>query len=72
MTIRKSQQKAVNKYIKENYERVNLTVPKGKKEVIKIHAEGRGETVNGFINRAIDEAIQRDRPGTAESSSGEA
>lgn len=72
MTIRKSQQKAVNKYIKENYERVNLTVPKGKKEAIKNHAENRGETVNGFINRAIDETMQRDRPGTAESSSGEA
>lgn len=61
-----------NKWNAENYDRINLITPKGKKEVIKNHAEGRGETVNGFINRAIDEAIQRDRPGTAESSSGEA
>lgn len=61
MTVRKSQQKAVHKYVKENYDRLDLTLkPKGKKEIIKQHAESRGETVNGFINRAIDEAIERD------------
>lgn len=65
MTVRKSQQKAVNKYVKENYDRINLTTPKGKKEAIKKHAESRGETINSFINRAIDETIERDSaPGT--------
>lgn len=29
--ISKAQQKAVNKYISNNYDRINLTVPKGKK-----------------------------------------
>lgn len=29
--------------------------------MIKTHAEGMGESVNGFINRAIDEAMERDR-----------
>ena len=56
----KAQQKAVNKYMKENYERVNLVMPKGRKDTIKAHAEKTGESLNGFINRAIDEAIQRD------------
>lgn len=61
MTVRKSQQKAVHKYVKENYDRLDLTLkPKGKKETIKQHAEKRGETVNGFINRAIDEALERE------------
>lgn len=60
MAVSKAQQKAVNKYMAANYDRINLTVSKGKKEVIKSHAEARGESVNGFINRAIDEALERD------------
>ena len=56
----KAQQKAVNKYMRENYDRINLTVNKGKKEIIKAHAEARGEKVNTFLNRAIDETMQRD------------
>lgn len=42
-------------------DRINLTVPKGKKDTIKAHAEAQGESVNGFINRAIDEAMERDQ-----------
>ena len=49
-----------NSWIAEKLDRVNLTMPKGMKEKIKAHAEGKGESVNGFINRAIDEAIERD------------
>ena len=49
-----------NSWIAEKLDRINLTVPKGKKEEIKAHAESRGESVNGFINRAIAEAIERD------------
>lgn len=65
MTVRKSQQKAVHKYVKENYDRLDLTLkPKGKKETIKQHAESRGETVNSFINRAIDETMTRDQGGS--------
>ena len=44
-----------------NLDRVSVAMPKGKKEIIKNHAEARGESVNGFINRAIDEAIDRDK-----------
>ena len=54
MPASKAQQKAVNKYMKENYDRVNLTMPKGEKEAVKAHAEARGESVNSFINRAIN------------------
>ena len=56
----KAQQKAVNKYMKSNYDRVNLVMPKGKKDVIQVHAAQQGESVNAYINRAIDEAMQRD------------
>ena len=50
-----------NQFIAENYDRVNLTVSKGKKDLIKEHAERCGESTNAFINRAIDETIARDQ-----------
>ena len=49
-----------NKYNDKAYDRINLTMPKGKKEVIQNHAEERGESTNAFINRAINETMQRD------------
>ena len=60
----KAQQKAVNKYMKSNYDRVNLVRPKGKKDIIQAHAAQQGESVNAYINRAIDEAMQRDDSAT--------
>ena len=61
MAIRsEAQKKAVAKYNAANYEQIQLRVEKGKKDVIKAFAESRGESLNGFINRAIDEAMQRD------------
>lgn len=49
-----------NNWQKENVDRVNLTMAKGRKEVVKAHADKRGESLNGFINRAIDCQIERD------------
>lgn len=49
-----------NDYISRTYDRVNLTMPKGQKETIQAHAAARGESVNGFINRAISETMARD------------
>lgn len=60
MPASKAQQKAVNKYMSANYDRINLTVPKGRRDKIKAHAEAHGESVNGFIGRAIDETMDRD------------
>ena len=61
MAVSKAQQKAVNKYMAANYDRINLTVAKGQRDIIKAHAETQGESVNGFINRAIDHQISYDR-----------
>jgi predicted HicB family RNase H-like nuclease len=61
MAVSKAQQASVNKYVKNNYDRVNVTFPKGKKEIIKAHAESRGESVNAFILRAVDEAMEREQ-----------
>lgn len=58
--VSKKQQACVNRYIEKAYDRINLTVKKGKKEIIKAHADAQGTSVNDFINRAIDEKIERD------------
>lgn len=65
MATTKAQQKAVHKYVKSNYDRLDLTVPKGRKEEIKAFAAAQGESVNSFINRLINEALG-DTPATME------
>lgn len=55
-----------NSWIAEKLDRVNLTMPKGRKERVKAHAEARGESVNAFINRAITETMERETPDKAE------
>ena len=47
--------------MKNNYDRIDITVPKGRKAEIKVHASAHGESVNAFINRAIDETMTRDK-----------
>ena len=65
MAISKKKKKAVHKYVKANYDRMELTVPKGQKDTIKAHAAAQGESVNGFIGRAISEAMERDGSGSS-------
>ena len=49
------------RYNAKAYDRIELKVPKGKKADLQDHAAGRGESLNGFINRAIDETMERDK-----------
>ena len=44
-----AQQKAVHKYVKNNYDRLELSVPKGEKEKIKKAAIAAGQSVNNYI-----------------------
>ena len=60
MPASKAQQRATNKSIAKAYDRVNLTLLKGQKEVVQAHAEARSESVNAFIGRAILETMERD------------
>ena len=68
MPASKAQQRAVDKYVKLNYDRIEVKLPKGSKETVKAHAETRGESVNAFIGRAIQNQIERDNaaPDSAE------
>ena len=55
-----------DRYNAKNYDDLRVRVPKGMKETIQAHAEANGETVNGFINRLINNALGVDK--TAEGS----
>lgn len=55
-----AQQKAQNKYM-EKIARTEVVMPIEKKKKLREHASRRGESVNGFINRAIDETMQKDK-----------
>lgn len=73
--LSEARKKANAKFAASAYDRIELKVPKGQKEAIKAHAEQyqpeTGEigkagysprgSMQGFINRAIDEAMQRDK-----------
>ena len=61
MPVSKKQQASVNKYIKEKYDTFRVTFPKGKKADLQDHAAKQGESLNGFVNRAIDETVERDK-----------
>lgn len=59
--VSEAQKKATMKYMKNNYDRIELKVSKGKKADLQAHAQSRGESLNGFVNRAIDETVERDK-----------
>lgn len=71
MPVSKAQQKAVNKYVRENYDKMLLTMPKGRKAEIQAHAKAQGESANAFIGRAISEAMERDKAAPAADTSEE-
>ena len=49
----------LEEYRKTKYEDLRIRVPKGKKEIIKKHADSIGQSVNTFVNIAIDEKMTR-------------
>lgn len=63
MPMSKSHIAATQRYNDKAYQNINFRVYKGEKDTIKSHAESRGESLNGFINRAIAETMERDKAG---------
>ena len=60
MPVSNSQRKATEKYL-EGLDEFKIRLPKGYKETIKKHAEERGESMNAFFKRAVEETIRRDK-----------
>lgn len=50
MTYTKAGMRAVNKYIKANYDELKIRIPKGRKKAVEAHAESKGESVNSLVN----------------------
>ncbi len=53
-------------YAKTHLKRIPLDVRLDKYEEIKAHANNQGESLNGFVKRAIDETMKRDNDTTTE------
>lgn len=53
--------KQKNEWISKKKDRINLLVDKGRKSEYALHAQENGESLNAFINRAIENQIQRDQ-----------
>mgnify|MGYP006387526923 FL=1 len=46
-----------DRYNAKTYDDIRLRVPKGMKEKIQAYAEANRETINGFLNRLIGDAL---------------
>ena len=55
--IIESQRAATARYNKKTYDRIEIFVRKGKKQVIKEFAQKQGKSTNRFINDAIEKAM---------------
>lgn len=56
----KTSSKVKDRYNAKTYDDIKVRVPKGRKDVIRDHADRLGVSVNAFIQRAIDETMERD------------
>ena len=54
MPVSKAQQKAVNKYMAENYDRINLVVPKGRRDELRAKADAAGKSLNAYLIGLIE------------------
>ena len=59
MPVSKAQQKAVNKYMAEKYDRINLVVPKGRREELRAKAEAAGKSLNSYLIGLIEGETQQ-------------
>ena len=59
MSISEARRRANDKW-REKFELIQFRVPKGKKQVLQEHAAERGESLNGFLNRAVDQTLSSD------------
>lgn len=60
MAVSKAQQKAVSKYIKNNYDRIEIKVSKGKKAIIEAAAKADNESINGYVKKAVKAKYEAD------------
>jgi predicted HicB family RNase H-like nuclease len=52
---------ATKRWEDKAYDKFLVRVPKGRKEAIQSHAAARGESLNGYVTKAVDERMERDK-----------
>lgn len=60
MALSDKRKESMYNYAKKNLKRIPLDVPKEKYDVIKAAATAAGESVNGYIKKAVDERMKRE------------
>ncbi len=63
MALTAARKKANAKYEAKAYDKTLIRLPKGRLDEIRAHIEPAGESLNGFIGRAIVETMERDSAG---------
>lgn len=67
-----AQQRAVHKYVKNNYDRLELSVPKGEKEEIQQAAKQAGQSVNAYVYEAVKRRMEQEQnPGVVKNLEGD-
>lgn len=67
MAQSKAHIEATGRYEKKTYDNIRFRIRKDAElngDTIRTHAEARGESINGFLLRAVTETIERDNSST--------
>lgn len=72
MALTTARKKANAKYEAKAYDKTLIRLPKGRLDEIRAHIEPAGESLNGFIGRAIMETMERDGAGEPQEAAGAA
>lgn len=60
MTVSKAQQKAVSKYMRNNYDTTLIRFKKGSKSLIEAAAKAQNESINGYVKKAVKAKYEAD------------
>ena len=60
MPYNEVQKRATAKWNAKSYDELKIRVRKGRKAELQAYVLARGESLNGFVNRVINEAVERD------------
>lgn len=60
MAVSKAQQRATAKYVKSNYDEIKIRVKKGSKQTISDISKNNGDSLNGYIKKAIKSQVKTD------------
>ena len=57
-----AQKEATARYNKKSYDRINIIVRKGQRQIIKDYAARQGKSLNRFVCELIEKEINKSKP----------